>query len=75
VIYKYKGFEASAYKAGDGFRLNHLHGDEFPEPETVMIWQDAERWIESFNNAASAQKIRQADRENALRLLGFEGNL
>jgi hypothetical protein len=75
VIYKYKGFEASAYRAGDGFRLAHRHGDPFPEPATVRSNADAVKWMEKFNAAADLDKIEVAKRENDLRLLGFEGNL
>lgn len=75
MIFKYKGFLAEAYIQGDGFRLTHQHGDTFPEPTTTKNSREAARWIEQFNAAADAKKLEMAERENALRLLGFEGSL
>lgn len=75
MIYKYKGFQAEAYKEGYGFRLNHQHGDRFPEPITTKRADQAGEWIGQFNRAADAQKIETAEMENFLRLAGFEGDL
>ena len=75
MIFKYKGFFAEAYIQGDGFRLTHQHGGTFPEPSTARSNADAVKWMEKFNAAADAQIIEIAERENALRLLGFEGSL
>jgi hypothetical protein len=75
VIYKYKGFEASAYQQGAGFRLAHQHGETFPEPTTTNSKELAAEWIGRFNAAADAQKIEIAERETFLRLAGFDGDL